>query len=856
MLYRLLLWLYPASWRAEYGEEMRRDFARRRRDGGPLVWLEVVPDVVGNAVAVQWDVTRQDLRQALRGMRRSPGFAAAAVAIAALGIGATTAAFALVDHVLLRPLNYPEPDRLVKLRETLGKSGGWNETSPANYRDWKSMSRSFESMGAYTVLSLNLSGGDAEPERVDAAALTAEVLPLLGVQPLLGRVFSAEDDREGAARTMVLSYGLWQQEFGGDSAILGRTVRLDDETCRIVAVMPRGFYFPDRDARLWVAMRFPGSVFENRRNTFVFGIGRLKPGVSFEAAQAEMRGIGEQMARAYPKELAQVGVSTVLIGHDISGGTRVALKMLLGAGLCVLLIACTNIANLMLARAMSRRRELAVRTALGAGRERLVRQMLTETLLVAAAGGALGVLLARTALPAFAQLVPESLPMAGAPAVDGRLLVFAALLTLGTAIGFGVAPALRAASDTSEGLREGGRAGVGGRRERLRSALVVAQIACSVVLLVGFGLLARALWRVQAVDTGFRADHAITLRTQLPMPRYDTPEAREPFYRRVLEDARRLPGVTAAAYTSFLPIAMGGGIWPVEIEGRPEDIARRRTVSIRFVTPGYFTAMGIPLLSGRDIEARDTHTAPVVAIVSRSFVDRYWPGENPIGRRFDVGNQVRTIVGVAGDVRVRGPERSSEPQVYLSWQQTDGVAPWYAPKDLVVRTSGDASALAGPLRRIVHAADAGQPVSNVRLLADIVENATATRRTQLTVLGAFGGVALLLAGLGIHGLLAFAVSSRTQEIGLRMALGAGRSEILGMTVGGALRLAAVGIVAGAAGAAAVGQWLQSLLAGVSPWDPAAGAAAVGLALAMAVGGSLLPALRALRVDPASAMRAE
>jgi predicted permease len=456
----------------------------------------------------------------------------------------------------------------------------------------------------------------------------------------------------------------------------------------------------------------------------------------------------------------------------------------------------------------------------------------------------------------FGQLAPESLPMAGAPAVDARLLLFAAILTLGTAIGFGVAPALRAVSDTAEGLREGGRAGVGGRRERLRSALVVAQVACSVVLLVGFGLLARALWRVQAVDAGFRADHAITLRTQLPMPRYETPEAREPFYRRVLEDSRRLPGVTAAAYTSFLPIVMGGGIWPVQVEGRPEDLARRRTASLRFVTPGYFAAMGIPLLSGRDVEARDTHAAPAVAVVSRSLAERYWPGQNPIGRRFEIGNQWRTIVGVAGEVRVRGLERTSEPQVYLSWQQTDAVSPWYAPKDLVVRTTGDAGALAGPLRRIVHAADAGQPVSDVRLLSDIVDEATASRRTQLAVLGAFGGVALLLAGLGIHGLLAFAVSSRTQEIGLRMALGAGRSEILGMTVGGALRLAAAGIVAGGIGALAVGQWLQSLLAGVSPWDPAAGAAAVALALAMAVGGSLLPALRALRVDPASAMRSE
>jgi predicted permease len=373
------------------------------------------------------------------------------------------------------------------------------------------------------------------------------------------------------------------------------------------------------------------------------------------------------------------------------------------------------------------------------------------------------------------------------------------------------------------------------------------------VLLVGFALLARALWRVQSVDPGFRPDHTVTLRTQLPMPRYREPETREPFYRHVLGEARRLPGVTAAAYTSFLPIVMRGGIWPVEIEGHPEDVARRRTVSIRFVTPGYFAAMGIPLLSGREIREQDTHSAPLVAIVSRSFVERYWPGENPIGRRFDVGNHVRTLVGVAGEVRVRGLERSSEPQVYLSWQQTDNVSPFYAPKDLVVRTQGDAAGLIPSLRRIVHEADPGQPIADVRLLADIVESDTASRRAQLAVLGAFGGVALLLAGVGIHGLLAFAVSTRTQEIGVRIALGAQRFDILRMTVGGALRLAMIGIVVGAASALVAGRALESLLAGVPPSDPAAAAVAVALALATTFGGSLLPALRALRIDPTTAM---
>ena len=860
--YGLLLWLYPASWRAEYGDEMRRVFAQRRRDaGGPLsrlgLWLETIPDLAANAAAVQWDVVRHDLHHAVRALRRSPGFAAAAIGISAIGIGATTAAFAIVDHVLIRPLAYPAQDCLVKLRETdLRTNGGWNETSPANYRDWKAMSHSFASMGAFRMTSVNLSGGSGEPQRIDAFAMTPEVMPTLGVPPALGRVFAAEDDRQGAPGAVILSYGLWQEQFGGDPGVLGRKVLLDDEAFTVIGVMPRSFYFPNRQARLWLPMRWDASMYEDRRNTYIFGVARLKPGVSVERAQAEMRTIGAQLARAYPKELANVGVSAVPIRDEVSDRTRVALKTLLAAALCVLLIACTNLANLLLARALVRRRELAVRTALGAGRERLVRQMLTESLLIALAGGILGVVIARAALPAFVQLVPVSLPMPEAPTLDGRFLFFAAVVTLGTAIGFGVAPGLRASSDTAGGLREGSRGGIGGRRERLRSALVIAQVACSVVLLVGFGLLIRALWRVEAVDTGFQADHAITLRTQLPMPRYDQPEVREPFYRHVLGEASRLPGVTAAAYTSFLPLVMGGGIWPVEVEGHPQDIARRRTVSIRFVTPGYFAAMGIPLLGGRDIRMQDTRHAPLVAVVSRSFVERYWPTVNPIGRRFNVGNNDRTVVGVAGEVRVRGLERTSEPQVYLSWQQTDNVSSWYAPKDLVVRTTGDPAALVAPLRRIIHQADPGQPIADVRLLSDIVEEETAPRRAQLAVLGAFGLVALLLAGVGIHGLLAFAVSSRTQEIGVRMALGAQRRDILWMTVGGGLRLAAIGIGVGTLATLATGRALESLLAGVPPRDPATAIAAAALALAMALAGALIPAIRAIRIDPASAMRAE
>jgi predicted permease len=385
---------------------------------------------------------------------------------------------------------------------------------------------------------------------------------------------------------------------------------------------------------------------------------------------------------------------------------------------------------------------------------------------------------------------------------------------------------------------------------------VITEVACSIVLLAGFGLLTRALWRVQAVDPGFLADHVLTVRTSLPMPQYEKPETREPFYRHVLDETRRIPGVTAAAYTSFLPLVMGGGIWPVEIEGHPEDLGSRRTASLRFVTPEYFAAMGIPLLAGRDVSQSDARTAPFVVLVSRSLVQRYWPGENPLGRHIDVGNHKRMIVGVVGDVRVRGLERNSEPQVYASWQQTDDVSPWYAPKNLVVRTTGDPASLAASVRSIIRQTDAGQPVSDVRPLADIVEAETAARRVQLGVLGAFGAIAFLLAAVGIHGLLAFAVSSRTQEIGVRIALGAQPGDILNLTVGEGFKLAAIGLLAGIALAYGAGRLLQSLLAGVKPWDPVAFAAAALLAVAMTAAGSLLPAIRAVRVDPTTAMRAE
>ncbi len=861
-LYRALMYLYPASWRAEYGGEMCSVFDARLRDVGGFwgllaLWLEIVPDLLTNAVAVQWDLLSQDVRHSVRALRGSPGFAFTSVAIAAIGIGATTAAFTMVDHVLIRPFSFAGQDRLVKLRENdlSGLQRFW-DVSPANYRDWKRMSTSYQSMGAYRTLSVNMTGGQGDPQHIEGASVTSELLPTLGVQPVMGRLFTATDDRDSAAGTVILSYGLWKERFGGDPAILGQTIDLENIQYTVIGVMPKDFYFPTREARLWTPMQWGPDAFDDRTNTYIFPVGRLKPGISVQQAQAEMATIASRLARAYPRELAQVGIAALRLRDDVSDRARAMLMVLLGAALCVLLIACTNLANLLLARAMVRRRELAVRAALGAGRERLLRQMLTESMILALPGGLLGLLIARSALPLLVRLVPVSLPIAEIPALDGRVLLFAVLVTFATGISFGVMPAMRSSHNTVAQLHEGGRSGIGGRREGLRSALVVTEVACSIVLLIGCGLLTRALWRIQAVNPGFRADHVLTLRTALPMPRYERPETREPFYRHVLDETRRIPGVTAAAYTSFLPLVMGGGIWPVEIQGHPEDLANRRTASLRFVTPGFFSTMGISLLAGRDVRQTDAHTAPFVALVSQSFVQRYWPNENPLGRHIDIGNHDRIVIGVVSDIRVRGLERSSEPQVYASWQQPDGVAPWYAPKDLVLRTTGDPASLVSSLRRIIRQADPGQPVSDVRSLNEIVEAETASRRVQLAVLGAFGAIALLLAAVGIHGLLAFAVSSRTQEIGVRIALGARHADIINMTVGEALKLAAVGIVMGCVLAYGAGGLLQSLLAGVKPWDPGAFAVAVALSLATALTGSLLPAIRAVRVDPTTAMRAE
>jgi len=860
-MYRWLLRLYPASFRNEYGREMATVFARERRDtrtalGMAALWLRVIADTCVNAAGIHWDILTQDLRYTLRTLRRTPAFALTAVTVVALGIGATTAAFSLADFVLIRPLPFPEADRLVWVSE---QRPGFPrmELAPANYRDLKQMATSFEALGAYRGLSVNLVGA-RQPLRLQGAAMTADVLAALAVRPMMGRPFTAADDADGAPATALVSYALWQQEFGGDASIVGRPVRLDGEVYTVIGVMPRDFNFPSRAAQLWTAMRFVPADFVDRNNNYLQGIARLRRDVSVDAARTEMSMLAGRLQQQYPKENEQTGASVIRLRDGVSQQSRTLLVALFGAAVCVLLIACANLTNLLLARAIARRREMAVRIALGAGRERVLRQLLTESLVVTATGGVLGLALAAATLPILSRLVPTALPIAEIPSMDVRVVAFTMTLTMMTGVAFGIVPLLQHHRDrASEGLREGARSG-GSGREGMRGALVVAEITASVVLLVMCGLLLRALWTIQAIDPGFRLERTLTARTSLPMPKYETSGARTGFYDGVLSEIRALPGVSSAAYISFLPLGdMRGGIFPVGISGRVEGHREENLAFLRYVTPGFFQTLGIPILQGRDVRDADHLDRQPVAIVSASFVTQFLPGQQALGRRFNFAAANREIVGVVADVKMRGLTRVSEPQVYIPHRQLpDRTYEWFAPKDLAVRATGDPLALVSAVRAIVQRADAEVPLSDIQTLEQLVDGDLASRVTQLRVLGAFAGVALVLGGIGIHGLLAFAVSARVREIGIRMALGARRADVVAMIAKRSLSLSAVGVGAGTVLAYISGRWLQSLLVGGSPADGMTFAVAAALAAATAIAGSLRPALRAARVDPVTVIRLE
>jgi predicted permease len=852
--YRLLLHLYPSSFSADYEDELSEVFAERMRGAGALrMFFAALADVVPNAIAAHWELLVYDLRFAFRSLMRSPGFALTAVLVAALGIGANTIAFSLADFVLFRSLPFPRADRLVKMFE--GLPGGYrNELSPANYRDFTAGAQAFTSTAAFTQSAANLTGS-GEPRRIELALATPELIPLLGVSPILGRAFTAADTTTTDAA--VLSYGLWQSQFAGDRTIVGRVVRLDGKPHTVVGVMPASFQFPSRGVEAWTPLTFTEENMQDRTDTYLQGVGRLRDGVSITQAQSELAVRSKALEQKYPDE--NEGVSAMVLGlRDETGqSARVLVLALCGAAICILLLSCANLASLFLARGTQRGRELAVRSALGAGRDRIVRQLLTESFAIALLGGLVGVLIAAAAIPLFAKLVPNTLPVAEYPSIDFRVLLMTAGFVILTGLAFGVLPAVRAARGTDfDALRTGARAG-GGRTQRLRSALVVVEIVASVVLLVSAGLLIRAVMNIQATRPGFNAGNVLDVRTALPLPKYENVAPRARFYTQVLDEVRALPGVKSAAYVTGLPMQMRGGIWPIGVDGAEPSRDGEHYASLRYATPQFFTTLQIPLIRGRDISDADDQNHPYVAVVSESFAKKFWPGQDPLGKRFKTATLDRTIVGVAGDVRVRGLERSSEPQMYLPYRQVkDGDIIGYIPKELVVRTSARPESYVDVIRQIVARADREQPVSNIRTMTDILSDDTAARVTQARLLGVLAAIALLIAGIGIHGLLTYNVSRRLPEIGVRRALGAQVSEVVGLVVREGVVLAAAGIAIGALAAYGAARSMSALLAGIRPADPLTFSIASVLCLATVLVGCARAALRAAHVDPARALRVD
>jgi predicted permease len=869
MLYRALLRLYPASFRADYAAELEHTYNEQvRTHGGVSATLSAITDVVPNAIAAHWELLVQDLRYTARTLKGSRGFALAAILVTALGVGANTATFSVADFVLFRPLPFKEPSELVRLCEGPKDGSGWgcmNQSSPANLRDvTNTATKGFEMWAAWTGASANLVG-KGEPVRVSGAQVTPRFFPLLGVTPFMGRTFDTTGVAPVApatpadANTVVLSHGFWQTYFGGDPNILGVSVQLDGEPFTIIGVMPPPFRFPSNDVQLWLPLRLSDQTFDNRNNNYLDAIARLRDGVSFEQGRAELGTIYTRMQREFPETNAETGFSYFRQRDYVMPRNRLMLLALCGASLCMLLLTCANLANLLLVRAAGRERELAVRAALGAGRDRLIRQMLTESVTLAVLGGFAGVGAAALAMPLLGLLVPQGLPLAGGPELDVRVLGFAAVFAVLTGLGFGVIPAMRAGGATGfSALREGARGG--GGRQRLRTALVAVEVAVSVMLLISSGLFIRAIWRVQGVNPGFKAEGVVTMRTDLPTPKYAEPAARADFYDRVLAGVRALPGVEQAAYASGLPMVLQGGIASVAIPGQPVSPQRRDGVAFRFVSSQYFNALQVPLQRGRDISDDDTRDRQLVAVVSESFIAKYWPGEDGIGKQFQVREELRTIVGIVGEIKTRGLERTNEPQIYLPAKQPpeQGLGGLYIPKTLVIRAPGPrgGTALVPAVRDVVRRVDAEQPISSVQMMSEVLEGQFATRAAQLRILGALAALALLLAGVGIHGLLAFTVAQRGREIGVRLALGANPATVARMVVSDATRMAIVGVIPGVFGAYLAARWMSALLFGVEPGDPFTIVSASVLCLATAMLAALRPALRAARVDPMSALRAE
>ena len=796
----------------------------------------------------------QDFRFALRTFWKSPGFTMVAILALALGIGANAALFSVINTVLLKPLPYPHPERMVEIFETFLPSG-YGSVSTPNFLDWRKQNQAFDHLEACTFSSLNLQS-NGEPERIPSVLATAGIFDMLGVKPILGRTFLADEDQPGKPHVVVMSERLWRGRFGGDPNVLGSQITIDGEAATVVGIMPASFQFPagSYNRNLWMPLQFTGDQLKERGSHWMAVVGRLRPGMTMPTGEAEMKQIAAALARQFPEQKGR-SVRMESFQEMIAGNLRPVLLILMGAVGFVLLIACANVANLLLARAASRTREVAVRAALGASRVRLIRQFLTESVLLALAGGVAGAFLADAGVHALAAFAADQIPLANSIHLDGTVFLFLLAVCLAAGIIFGVIPAFQSTGrDLQAGLREGGRSGGAGMRSAgLRNALVIAEFALALVLLVGAGLLMRTLVALSATDPGVVTRGVLTMSVSVPDEKYPKDAMWQRFYEPALDRIRSLPGIRAAGIISLLPLQAWGWNGNFAIEGRPkEDPGRQPLAEFRQISPGYFRAMGIRILKGRDIDSRDSPGALPVVMINAALAKRYFEGQDPVGKKI-VWDNSRTIVGVAANTRQATLDREPIPEIYFpAAQRADSISGM----TFVISTGVDPKSITHAVTAAIQSVDPVQPVFGVKTMQQVVSDSLSNRRLYAWLLGIFAALALTLASAGIYGVMSYLVTQRTQEFGVRMALGASTGNVLRMVLRQALLLIACGLAIGLAGAFAVTRVLANFLFGVKPIDLATFAGVSILLTAVALLATYLPALRATRVDPMVALRYE
>lgn len=797
----------------------------------------------------------QDIRYAARTLRKSPVFAAVAVLTLALGIGANSAIFTLINTVLLRPLPFPEPERLVFLWEKTSMFGITDSpVALGNYTGWRAESRSFEEMGALEGASFRLTGGNGA-QQVSGGLATASLFRTLGVKPALGRLFREDEDQAGAAKVVLLSDTLWRNRYGANPGVVGTEVSINDEKHTIVGVMPPGFRFANAEVELWspLGAAYPASEFSARgRHNFMVAA-RLKPGVTLQQADQDVRAIAARAERAYPQTNAGIGAFAAPLREHFVGDQRVELMALCGAVGFVLLIACANISNLLLSRACNRKHEMAIRTAIGANNWHILRQLFAENLLLAGAGAVCGLLLTKASIRLLQSLVPDGITSMQPISMDLRVLAFTLVVALFTTVLFGLFPFLQVFKlDIQQVLKQGGARDGGGRNaRRVEGTLVVSQVALAFVLMLGALLMIQAYGRLRDVDPGFRTDNLLTMGTPLARARYDTLAKRKAYYDEVLRRVTALPGVVSAGFANHLPIAFKGDLSGVNIEGRPVSTGSvMAEVGHRVITSDYLQTLGVPLHAGRYLTNADNEETIPVALINQTMQRRFWPNENPVGKRFAVGqNPWVTVVGVVGDMK-EGLNLPARPEMYFPATQRG------AATSLAIRTRGNPALLSGAVRQVISSIDGDQPITHESTMEEILDKSVSPRHVQMLLLSTFAGLAVLLAGIGIYGVLAYVVAQRQREIGIRMALGARPASILQSIVGHGVTLSAIGIAIGVCTALSLARPVSQLLFGISFTDPLTFTSTAALLLGIACLASYIPARRAMRVDPLVALRNE